>query len=246
MTKPRLSLIIPALREAQIIQANLQKIADFLQANGLHETTEVIVVAATAGDNTAELAGGLKDQFRHFQLITPPQKVGKGRDVRLGFQAASGEYQIFMDADLATPLPHVLELLSLLEQGNDMAIGIRPLAKIHHGLRAFISRFGNLLTRIVLGTAVTDTQCGFKGFRRDMAQAVCTRQTVLGWGFDMELILIARLHGARIAQLKLSDWHDPRQTDQFTHEKRVGMGAAISTFRELLMIKWRAWQGKYR
>ncbi len=246
MTEPHLSLIIPALREAPIIQQNLRAVAVFLRAHDMMQTTEVVVVAAEVGDGTARLAREVADEFEHFQLITPEARVGKGRDVLLGFQAATGKYQIFMDADLATPLRHIPQLVALLEKGNDMAIGVRPLAEIHHGLRAFISLFGNMLTRRVLGIVISDTQCGFKGFRRDMAKIVFARQTVLGWGFDMEIMMIARLQGAKISQLPLPDWHDPRETDEFTHKKRVGMGAAISTFRELLVIKWRSWRGAYR
>lgn len=246
MSAPRLSIIIPAYREAHIIGQNLNRVSEFLRTTSLDSTTEVIVVATRAGDGTAAIARKHIGDFTSLKVVEPEEAAGKGRDVRAGFLAATGTYQLFMDADLATPLKYIPLLVDKLENGHDVIIGVRTLNTIHHGLRSFISLFGNTLIRTLLGMAIKDTQCGFKGFRHDAAQLVFARQTIQGWGFDMELLMIARIHGLRVGQLAIPDWYDPRENGEMAHEKRVGIGAALSVFRELLVIKLRSMQGKYR
>jgi dolichyl-phosphate beta-glucosyltransferase len=246
MTKPRLSIIIPAFREAHIIKQSLDTLYDFLVKNNLLETTEVIVVAAQAGDDTGHIANEESGRFSHFQVVEPRTAVGKGRDVRRGFLAAHGSIQLFTDADLATPLHHILDTLKIFETTDSkVVIGVRSLGKIHSGIRAFISRFGNVIAKTLLGMNINDTQCGYKAFTAEAAALIFKRQTVQTWGFDMELLYIAKKHGQKIYTQSIPDWHDPRETDTLEHEHRVGMKVAVQTLGELCIIRYKAFRGKY-
>jgi hypothetical protein len=147
-----------------------------------------------------------------------------------------------MDADLATPLRHIDAVMKLAEDKADVIIATRDLTSSHTGLRKIVSSFGNGLVRVLLLPGISDTQCGFKAFSAAAADALFRRQTIMGWGFDMELLAIARQLRLTIATIPVPDWHDhPEGTigDDIT-------AAAIETFGELVMILVRKWTGRYR
>jgi dolichyl-phosphate beta-glucosyltransferase len=241
--KIKYSIIVPAYQEAAVIKNSLSRIAVYLDDMGVLEDSEVIVVTATSSDGTANLVRSEQHRFKHFQLIEPGPRVGKGRDVRLGLLAAKGDYMLFTDADLATPERHIMAAFSLLEAGHDMVIGVRNLSRIHHGVRTVISLGTNLLTRIVILPSIPDTQCGFKGFRREAAGVMCEKMTILGWGFDMELLMIARKHRFKVAKLFIPDWHDPKIDMGLVGDSTWKAG--IGTLKELWRIRRNAWKGLY-
>jgi dolichyl-phosphate beta-glucosyltransferase len=125
-------------------------------------------------------------------------------------QAASGSTQLFMDADLATPLHHIEDALQLIEhKATDIVIGVRDIRKMHHSKRRFaISLIGNLCFSVVSGRYLPDTQCGFKAFSKKASGACFSRLTRDNWSFDMELMVIAFQNGLTIAQLPIYDWKD--------------------------------------
>src|SRR5579884_2294253 len=106
------SLIIPSFNEEEIIEATLTKVAAYIEENDWLGECEVVVVAA-GSDQTAELARGMQNKFKHLVVVEPDRPAGKGRDVRVGFQHASGAVQLFMDAELPTPLHHIKRKVSL-------------------------------------------------------------------------------------------------------------------------------------
>lgn len=240
-----LSIIIPAYREAGVIQQSLETLSAFLKSNELGEV-EVLVVVPDSPDGTADLARAKKDLFEHFRVIDAGQRQGKGRDVRLGMFEAKGRYRLFMDADLATPLNHILDVKSGMDKNADVLIAVRDLPKIHKGiLRKFMSTFGNICAQVLVLPGIKDTQCGFKAFRADVAEEVFSRQTMLGWSFDAEVLKIARLKGHKITTIEAPDWKEP---------KAEGMGlvgdspmkAAIQTLLDLVVIRWNVITGKYK
>jgi dolichyl-phosphate beta-glucosyltransferase len=211
MSAIKLTIVVPAYHEADRITQSLQDLSDAIKKYLDPKTTEVIVVSADSPDSTADVAEKSGKLFTHFSVLRPGPRVGKGRDVRAGILAGTGEYRMFMDADMATPLHHLQQIQAFMEKGGDMSIGIRPLASIHIGFRKYVSEFGNVLVRTLLTPGISDSQCGFKVFRADVAQELFPRLTILGWGFDMELLTIARIHKYSIDIMQIPDWHDPKE-----------------------------------
>lgn len=240
-----LSIIIPAYREAESIGGSLDSLASFIKENPIGEI-EVVVVIPDSPDATADIARTKAGLFNNFKVIAAGPRQGKGRDVRLGMFESSGRYRLFMDADLATPLSHLLDVKAGMDRGADVMIAVRDLAKIHKGfMRKLMSTVGNIAAQILILPGIKDTQCGFKAFRADVVEEVFSRQTMLGWSFDAEVLKIARKRGYKIEYIEAPDWKDP---------KKAGMGlvgdspikAALQTFWDLVIIRLNVWGGKYK
>lgn len=242
--QPFLSIIIPALGEESVIESTLIAVRDYLLNSGLFDKTEIIIVAADGGDNTAAIAKEYQKKLPGFTLIEPGAKVGKGRDVRLGMQKASGKYILFMDADLATPLHHIDRALEKLEQGAQLTIGVRNLRKIHSGYRSLVSLFGNALTRILIAPSIPDTQCGFKAFTHDAAKRIFEVQKIDGWGFDMEVLALAKKWKYPVQKIHIHDWHDPKIGQQGLVGES-GFQAVKNTLKELFKIRLNLLRGAY-
>jgi dolichyl-phosphate beta-glucosyltransferase len=242
---PTYSIVIPAFEEAALIVQSLQTVHDFLQSQDWLSKTEVIVVAAKGNDNTADLAKSQAHLFTFFQVIEPGPKVGKGRDVKAGVLAAKGQFIIFTDADLATPIHHCKEAFAALEEGKaDVAIGVRNLWVMHKSLsRKATSVFANWLVRLLLLPRIPDSQCGFKGFTRATAQDLFSRQTIAGWAFDMELLVIASRRRLKITKIPIKDWSDPKLEQGLVGEST--WQASVNTFKELLRIRKQRRKGVY-
>jgi glycosyltransferase involved in cell wall biosynthesis len=211
--------VIPAYREARYLAASLAAVRAFLDDAGWLGDTELVVVTADAPDDTVAIARRELARFPHHRHVQPGPKVGKGRDVRCGMLAATGELVMFMDADLATPLHHVPRMVAMLRGDSDVVIGCRQLATMHdRWSRKISSQLANLVVRWALVPGVPDTQCGFKGFRRAVARALFEPLATTGWGFDFEVLARAAALGVRVAQLAIPDWHDPKGDDGLVGE----------------------------
>ncbi|TAK89689.1 glycosyltransferase [Patescibacteria group bacterium] len=239
--RPQRSIIVPAYQEAARIESTLDQLAGYLKQHNQVQT-EVVVVVADSPDGTATLARAKASLFASLRVVEPGTKVGKGRDVRVGIYEAVGEHKLFMDADLATPLHHLEPAWRALEQGADVVIAVRNLTSSHTGLRRLVSGLGNALVRLFLLPGYKDTQCGFKGFTAAAGEQLFSRQTILGWGFDMEILTIARQLKLKVVQLPISDWSDKPNG---TFEDQVS-SAAIETLGEMFTIWWQRLRGRYR
>lgn len=238
-----LTIVVPAYHESDRIEQSLKDLSIAIQKYLDPKSTEVIVVSADNNDPTADLAQKNSKLFKHFSVIRPGARVGKGRDVRLGILAGKGKYRMFMDADMATPLHHLDQVKAFMESSGDIGIGIRPLASIHTGFRKVVSEIGNVLVQNLLTPGISDSQCGFKVFKADVAEIIFPRLTIMGWGFDMELLTIARIHKYKIDTMTIPDWHDPKE------EGLTGDSSLMVTFNtgiELLKILSGRWTGKYK
>lgn len=235
-----LSIIIPAYHEADRIGGTLHTIAQFLSAHDLGQV-EVLVLAQTDDDTAA--AANHEATSHHFRIVYLGKRAGKGGAVRAGMFEARGRYRMFMDADLATPLTHLIDVKRLMDQNSKVIIAVRDIGSTHKGLRKLISEFGNILVQVLLLPGIKDSQCGFKCFEANAAELIFSRQKILGWGFDMEILKIARILGYKIDTFKANDWKDP---------KMVGLSGdssiktALQVFRDLLKIRLNALLGRYR
>ncbi|MCE9536663.1 MAG: glycosyltransferase family 2 protein [Nitrospirae bacterium] len=206
------SIIIPAHNEAARILPYLQSIASYMEERG--KPYEILVVDDGSTDTTATQVEAAASSLPHIQLIRAPQRQGKGAAVRWGMQAATGQLQLFADADGATPIQELARLEQALTNGADLAIGSRALASRlpDYAVQARFARtlFGNLFNFIVRQCGlrgISDTQCGFKLFRRSVAIDLFGVSSIDGYGFDLELLYVAQQRGYNIAEIPVN-WSD--------------------------------------
>lgn len=238
---PRYSIIIPAYNESARLGRTLDRVLGFL--SGEHWDAEVIVVNDGSGDSTADLVRGYSESHPCLRLLENPGNRGKGYSVRNGMLNALGDMLLFSDADLSAPIEESSRLFSALESGSDIAIGSRWLkpemqTQRQSLLRQFYGRLFNLALRIVLGLNFKDTQCGFKAFTRAAAHEIFPRQHIERWGFDPELLYLARRSGLKVQEVAVH-WAHVEGT-------RISpLRDGLRMFEEVLRVRWNAVTGKY-
>lgn len=204
-----LTILVPAYREEMRIGKTLDELARFIKHDPILKklAIEVLVVSADSPDKTHQIAKSKAKLFQTFALLKPGLKVGKGRDVQYGMLRANGAAIIFMDADLATPLRHLPQFYQAYQNGSDVVIATRNLFKHHPNyFRRLVSNAGNLLFRLAGGVWVEDSQCGFKLFSYNAARTCFSRLQIMGWGFDMEILAIAKANKYKIKSYRVNDW----------------------------------------
>lgn len=209
MTKPFLSIIIPARNEERRLPQTLEQVVRFVQTRNF--LTEIIVVVNASTDRSLEVASAFAAQHENARIL-PEDLPGKGRAVQKGMLAASGSYRFFADADLSMPIE---EVLRFIPPAVDVPIAIAsreaPGAVRYDepAYRHLTGRVFNTLIRALVLPALNDTQCGFKMFRADVAEDLFRRQTLMGWSFDVELLYIASRHGIPILEIPIPWYFNP-------------------------------------
>lgn len=236
------SLIIPAYNESARISATLEKVLDYVRRQGW--PVEVVVVNDGSSDDTAAVVRAIAARHSRVRLLENPGNRGKGYSVRHGVLHATGDIVLFSDADLSSPIEEAPKLLAALQKGADVAIGSRWLeTKLQTErqpiLRQIAGRMYNLLLRAVLGLKYEDTQCGFKAFTREAAQAIFPFQRIERWGFDPEVLFLARKKGFRIAEIPVAWAHDDRS-------KINPIVDGLKMFGEMLKVRWFGVTGAYQ
>lgn len=207
--RPDLTIVIPAYREAKRIGKTLDELETFLSEDELMRGlgVEVIVVSADSPDDTHAIVESKRHRFADLTLLKPGPKLGKGRDVQYGMLRSNGAAVMFMDADLATPLRHLPQFYKAFTKGSEVIIATRNLRKHHdNAVRIMLSNIGNLLFRIAGGLWIEDSQCGFKMFSQRAAQVCFGKLTIMKWGFDMEVLAIAKANRFKIKMYRVNDW----------------------------------------
>jgi dolichyl-phosphate beta-glucosyltransferase len=236
-----LSIVIPSFNEELRLPASLERIAAYVNSRGLQ--SEVLVVDDGSSDRTAEVAASFVDRLRDLRVLKNGRNRGKGYSVRNGMLEAKGERVLFTDADLSAPIEEADKLLSALEQ-YDVAIGSRAmnrdLIEVHESpFREFAGIIFNRIVRIVLRLPFVDTQCGFKAFRRERCRIVFEQQRIERFGFDPELLYLARHHGLKSIEIPVRWSHSPAT-------KINMMRDSILMFADVFTIRWNALLGRYR
>lgn len=236
-----LSVVVPAYNEERRIGRTLSGLRKFLDEQSYPH--EVLVVDDGSTDDTHKIVDTIARSWPQLKLFSNSANRGKGAVVKQGVLSAQGQYVLFSDADNATPIDQIDKLLSYIEQ-YPVVIGSRhcPGAKIHipqAGHRAVLSRLSNLLIRWLAVPGIYDTQCGFKLFQREPAQAIFSRVTINRFGFDFEALAIARALGYQFKEVGI-DWYNDGAS-----KVRAGRDA-IRTLRDLLRVRRNLNSGIYQ
>ena len=206
-TAPLLSLILPAYNEERRLPRTLRSIRRFLATQPYQ--AEVIVVDDGSGDDTAKLVARRATRWSALRLVTTPHR-GKGHAVRAGLLVSRGAYCFLCDADLSMPIAELSKFVpprrdtDVIVIGSREAPGARRYGEPHH--RHVMGRVFNLLVRLLALPGIQDSQCGFKCLPGGLARRLADAMTIEGWGFDVELLYVARLWGCRIVEEPI-DWY---------------------------------------
>jgi dolichyl-phosphate beta-glucosyltransferase len=211
---PELSIIIPAYNESGRIAPSLASLRDYLADHPEWRGVEVIVVCDGCGDDTESVVRSCA--VPGLRVIAYERNRGKGYAVKTGILASRGRTVVFADADGATPFAEISHLAPLLAEGYDVVIGSRQArgARItgrQPWRRRVLGRLFSLATRAVLGLEFADTQCGFKMFRGDAARALFRHVECPGFGFDLEVLVLARSGGLQVVEAGV-EWQDQGQS----------------------------------
>jgi glycosyltransferase involved in cell wall biosynthesis len=235
--KRSLSIIIPAYNEAKRLPASLVKVREYLSASPW-EFAEVVVVDDGSADDTVHVA-----RDAGVRVLQNPGNRGKGYSVKHGMLEAKGEWALFTDADLSTPIGEIEKLWSaLVDESAQVAVGSRAvdrsLVGVHQPwLREAVGRVFNAAMRLVTGLPFKDTQCGFKLFQTSAGREVFSRQQLDGFGFDVEVLFIAKQLGFRSLEVPVR-WDNVEGT-------KVSLLLGFAAFLDLLKVRRNALQGKY-
>ncbi|MDZ7638208.1 MAG: dolichyl-phosphate beta-glucosyltransferase [Bryobacterales bacterium] len=201
------SIVIPAYNEETRLPATLYAVLGYLRTSARWQEWEILVVDDGSVDGTAAVAEAVHAEEPRVALLRNPGNRGKGYSVRHGMLAGKHEWVLFSDADLSTPIEELDSLYEACKQrGCPIAIASRAIDRSlieerQSLLREFGGRGMNLLMRLIVGLDVADTQCGFKLFTREAAQSIFPLQTIDGFGFDPEVLFIARKLGYRFCEI---------------------------------------------
>lgn len=238
-SQPIASVIIPAWNEERRIGSSLQRVAAFVREQS--EPIEVLVVDDGSNDGTVPIVEALIQDQPFIRLIRNPHG-GKGAAVRTGVSQGQGQYLVISDTDLSVPIEELPKFLPPALDGYDVAIasreakGARRIGEPQY--RHLMGRVFNLLVRLVAVPRIQDTQCGFKAFRRDVAHRVFPLQTIEGWGFDVEVLFIARRLGFQIVEVPVI-WYYGAESKIRPFHDTIGM------LHDLWRVRWNAIKGLY-
>ncbi len=233
-----ISIIIPAYNEEKRLPATLVRIQDYLHRSGW-DYAEVIVVNDGSRDDTAGVA-----QRAGVRVIDNPGNRGKGYTVRHGMLEAQGDWALFSDSDLSSPIEELEKLWAAAERDQAaVVIGSRAVDRSMIGVRQplfrdLMGRLFNLVMRLITGLSFRDTQCGFKLFQTKAAQSIFSRQQLDGFGFDVEVLYIARRLGYKCLEVPVR-WNDVAGT-------KVSLWRGIAAFFDPLKVRWNSFTCKYK
>jgi dolichyl-phosphate beta-glucosyltransferase len=233
-----ISIIIPAFNEEKRLPSTLKNVRCYLDRSQW-EFAEIVVVDDGSRDGTVEVA-----EKAGVRVLRNPGNRGKGYSVKHGMMQAKGEWALFTDADLSSPIEDIEKLWNAVDrEGAAGAIGSRALDRsligVHQpAFREVMGRIFNMVMRLVTGLPYKDTQCGFKLFESRAAQEIFGRQQADGFGFDVEVLFIAKQLGYKMVEVPVR-WNDVAGT-------KVSLWRGMSAFFDPVKVRWNGLTGKYR
>lgn len=240
---PVLTMLVPAYNEESSVVSTLDSLQAYLA--GIGEPYELIIVDDGSTDSTAQVVtdwctGHPREAVR---LLMQATRQGKGAALAAGCAEAHGSYILFTDADLPYELDSIRDFLAALQNGADVAAGSRMLTGSRlsgvPGIRYAAGRVFSWFVELTLGLGISDTQCGFKAFRSHAAKQLFPKLTIRGFGFDMEILYLAKLSNLTVVQV-------PVRMRPFRLESRVRIVRdSIRMFAELFKIRLNDARGRY-
>ncbi|MBD3238399.1 MAG: glycosyltransferase [Candidatus Moranbacteria bacterium] len=238
----KLSVVIPAYNEENRISKTLIAVNKYLSAQKY--ASEILVVIDGATDKTFDVVKGHQKQIKNLVIQNNSKNHGKGYVVRQGLLKAQGDYRLFMDADNSTTVDHIEKFFPHFEKGYDLVIGSRDikgsqLKKRQPFWKEFLGNAGNLMIQMVGGLwGIPDTQCGFKALTAGAAENICQTMKIDRWGFDIEMLVLARKAGYKIKEVPVVWIND--------EASKVSFLSYFNTLKELFQIKFNLLLGNYR
>ncbi len=238
---PELSIVIPSFNEELRLPVTLAQVSAYIRAS--KRETEVIVVDDGSTDRTADVANSFRGEIQRLRVVANKKNRGKGYSVRHGMLEARGRVVLFTDADLSAPIDETDKLLAALAD-HDVAIGSRALNRSLISVRQSVFRESagiifNFIVRAILRLPFVDTQCGFKAFRRERCRVIFQQQRIERFGFDPELLYLARHHGLSAVEIPVRWAHSPATKVSMWRD-------SIQMFLDVFIIRWNALTGRYR
>jgi dolichyl-phosphate beta-glucosyltransferase len=236
-----LSVIIPAYNEQDRLPKTLEAINAYLKQQPY--SYEIIVVNDGSKDRTSQVVLDSISHINHLRLIDNHENHGKGYVVRQGMLQAKGETRVFTDADNSTSIDHLEKMLPEFANGFDVVIGSRDVegAKMEPAqplFRRLLGEIFNLIVQIVVGLwGIWDTQCGFKGFTKEVVEKVFPKCKINRFAFDPEILILAKREGFKIKEVPVFWKNDARSTVKFNW--------MVKMLFEVLQIRWNLILGKY-
>ncbi|KKO18923.1 MAG: hypothetical protein BROFUL_02315 [Candidatus Brocadia fulgida] len=242
MNECLLSIVIPAYNEEKRLLVTVSKVCAYLAQKGF--SCEIIVVDDGSTDNTAQIIKEIAGQNDHVVVLTNDRNYGKGCAVRKGMLSAKGEYVFFSDADLSTPIEEIEKFLPYLFGDYDVVIGSRSMSDseiaIHQPwYRERMGKTFNFIVNLVLLKGIVDTQCGFKGFKKEAAQKVFSKGIIDGFSFDVEVLYLSRKWNFKIKEI-------PIRWKNSSLSKVKPVRHSLQMLRDLFIIKIQDFKGQYR
>jgi glycosyltransferase involved in cell wall biosynthesis len=237
---PTVSIVIPAYNEAERIGDSIRKVNEYVRQSRL--PIEVIVVDDGSIDSTRDIVRA--NSQGSLRLITNAENQGKGYSVRQGMVNATGTWVLFTDADLSAPIEELQKLFDVaIKEDADIVIGSRAvdrsyIEKHQKRFRELGGIFFNVMVRLLLGLKLSDTQCGFKLFKRERTKAVFEKQTTHRFGFDPEILFIAAKRGLKIREVPVRWSHSEGSKVSFLRD-------GTRMFADLVRIRWNYVLGRY-
>jgi dolichyl-phosphate beta-glucosyltransferase len=242
MSEPELSLIVPAYNEEELIVGTLTTLREHLKTRA--ESYELIVVDDGSRDKTAQHVEAWGRGNTTLRVLVNEHNMGKGFSVRRGVEESRGQYVIFIDADLPYELDAIDGFLRELRNGNDLVIGSRVLpgseVKGVPAARFLAGQVFSWMVQAFLFLGIRDTQCGFKSFKASAAREIFRRLTISGFGFDVELLYIARKLKYRIQPVAVRMIHH-----RLGSRVRL-LSHSLEMLNDLFAIRSNDLRGKYR
>jgi len=207
------SVVLPALNEADIIEGAVEALSQALKAYGC--TYEIIIAEDGSTDGTDKKAASLAEKHSFVRHLHGEKRLGRGRALKNSFQQSKGQTLIYMDVDLATDLKHLSQLIeAVTKEGYQLATGSRMLSQSkvkRTRTRGFTSKVFNFMVRLILGSKVKDHQCGFKVFQREPLLGLLDEVEDNHWFWDTEILVRAQRKGYRVKEIPV-EWSSGRET----------------------------------
>ena len=243
-SRPFLSIVIPAYNEERRIGQTLLAVEKYLSES--QYSAEVIVADGGSNDNTVRVVEGYAKHIDGLSVISVRGGFGKGFVVRNGMLAATGELRLFTDADNATPIEELEKLLPFARspgRGDDdvviasIALSESKIERPESGIRPLAGKLANLLIQMTVLPGIWDTQRGFKLFTAEAAERIFSLGRIDRWGFDIEVLALARRLGFSTREVPVRWIHDP--------DSKVTGSAYLNTLWDLARVRWWLWANSY-